>query len=215
MVRRIDPATNKESATINVGPHPAGVAVSSGAVWVATAGGPSVSRIDPTTNRVVATIRVGPKSACCSDHMSLAVGPGAVWVALPNANELVLVDPARNKVVTGVKLPFTPCGFLLADRVGVWSAGGGCADVVAHVDARTHRVVSRVYEPHAVGLGLAEGSVWAAVIDSATVDRIDPRTGRVIARLHVGGTPVRLAVGFGSVWVNDDSGRVLRIQPQR
>jgi hypothetical protein len=36
-----------------------------------------------------------------------------------------------------------------------------------------------------------------------------------VARLPVGGNPVRLAVGFGSVWVNDDNGRVLRIQPQR
>ena len=25
--------------------------------------------------------------------------------------------------------------------------------------------------------------------------------------------PVRLGVGFGSIWVNDDNGRVLRIQP--
>jgi YVTN family beta-propeller protein len=213
-VLRIDPATNKETATIHVGPHPAGFAVSPGAVWVANAGGPSISRLDPATNRVVATVRVGPKAACCSEHMSLAVVPGAVWVAVPNANELVRVDPARNRVVATVKLPYTPCASVVADRSWVWSAGGGCADVVARVDARTHKVTSRVFEPHAVGLGLFDGSVWAAVIDSANVDRIDLRTGRLVARLHVGGTPVRLGIGFGSVWVDDDSGRVLRIQPQ-
>jgi hypothetical protein len=44
------------------------------------------------------------------------------------------------------------------------------------------------------------------------VDQIDPRTGRLVARLPVGGIPVRLGVGFGSVWVNDDAGRVLRIE---
>jgi YVTN family beta-propeller protein len=214
MVLRIDPATNKQTATINVGPHPAGIAVSPGAVWVANAGGPSVSRIDPATNRVVATIRVGPKAACCSEHMSLVAVPGAIWVALPNANELVRVDPATKSVVATVKLPFTPGAYLLADRVGIWSAGGFSADVVAHIDARTRKIISRVYEPHPVGLGLSHGSVWVAAIDSANVDRIDPRTGRVVARLHVGGTPVRLGVGFGSVWVNDDNGRVLRIQPQ-
>jgi hypothetical protein len=29
------------------------------------------------------------------------------------------------------------------------------------------------------------------------------------------GLPIRIGVGFGSVWVNDDFGRVLRIKPQR
>jgi YVTN family beta-propeller protein len=213
MVLRIDPATNKVRATISAGPHPAGIAVSPGAVWVANTGDPSVSRIDPATNRLVATIRVAPRSACCAEHMALAVAPDGVWVALANANQLVRVDPSRNKVDATLKLPYTPCATLVADLTGIWSAGGGCADVVAHIDSQTHKITSRVYEPHPVGLGIADGSVWTAVIDSGNVDRIDPRSGRLVARVHVGGTPVRLAVGFGSVWVNDDHGRVLRIQP--
>ena len=214
MVKRVDPRTNKVTAAIRVEGQPLGISVGPGAVWVATSGGPGVARIDPATNRVVMTARVAPRVACCSEHMSLTAGAGGVWVAVPNANELVRIDPAGGRVVARVKLPYTPCGYLVADRVGPWSAGGGCADVVAHIDAGTHKINSRVYEPHPVGLGLANGSVWTAVIDSANVDRIDPRTGRVVARLHVGGVPVRLAVGFGSVWVNDDFGRVLRIQPQ-
>ena len=65
-----------------------------------------------------------------------------------------------------------------------------------------------------MGLAVAFGSVWVAVIGSSNVDQLDRRTGRLVARLPVGGVPVRLAVGFGSVWVNDDNGRVLRIRPQ-
>ena len=75
-VSRIDPATNKVTASIHVGPQPAEIAISPGAVWVADAGGPSVSRIDPATNRVVATIHVGPKRACCAEHMSLTASGG-------------------------------------------------------------------------------------------------------------------------------------------
>src|SRR5439155_25122147 len=67
-VSRVDPATNKVTASIHVGPQPTGIAVSRSAVWVADAGGPSVSRIDPATNRVVATIRVGSKRVCCAEH---------------------------------------------------------------------------------------------------------------------------------------------------
>ena len=52
-----------------------------------------------------------------------------------------------------------------------------------------------------------------ADLDAKTIDRIDSRTARVISRTHVGGQPIRLAAGMGSVWVRDDSGRVLRINP--
>ena len=147
--------------------------------------------------------------------MSLTAAPGALWVAVPNANRIVRVDPATDKVVATVGLPYCPEAFLVADESSVWSAGGGCANTVGRIDTRTSRLMRRLYEPHPVGLGLAFGSVWVAVIDSANVDQIDPRTGHLIARLHVGGAPVRLAVGFGSVWVDDDNGRVLRIQPRR
>jgi DNA-binding beta-propeller fold protein YncE len=213
-VARIDPATNRV-ATIRVGPQPAGIALSPSAVWVADAGGPSVSRIDPETDRVVKTIRVGPKIACCFEHMSLALTPRALWVAVPNGNKIVRIDPATNRIVGSIKLPYSPCAFLVADESGVWSAGGGCADVIGRIDPGSRILTAKVSEPHAVGLAFASGSVWAAVIDSADVDQIDPQTGRLSARLHVGGNPVRLAVGFGSVWVNDDNGRVLRIQPHR
>ena len=76
-------------------------------------------------------------------------------------------------------------------------------------------MTSTLYEPHPVGIEHAFGSVWVAVIDSRHVDQIDPRTGRLTARLRVAGIPVRLAVGFDSIWVNDDTGRVLRLKPRR
>ena len=213
-VSRIDAATNKVTASIHVGPQPDGIAISPGAVWVANAGGPSVSRIDPATNRVVATIRVGPKRDCCAEHMSLTVTGGTLWVAVPNGNEIVGIDPTTNGVVVRLRIPYTPCAYLAADRGGVWWAGGTCADKVGRIDVRTKKLTATVDEPHPVGLALAFGSVWTAVIDSADVDRIDSRTGRLIGRLHVRGTPVRLGAGFGSIWVNDDTGRVLRIQPR-
>jgi YVTN family beta-propeller protein len=214
-VSRIDPKTNKLSATIHAGPQPDGVAVSPGAVWVANAGGPSVSRIDPATNRVVTTIRVGPARACCSAHMGVISAGGAIWAAVPNANQLVRIDPATNAVTGRVELPYPPCGGFVADESTIWSAGGACADLVARLDVRTKALVGRLVEAHPVGLALAFGSLWVAVLDLGTIDQVDPRTGRLAARLPVGGTPIRLGVGFGAVWVNDGGGRVLRIAPRR
>ena len=212
-VLRVDPTTDKVTATIPVRAEPAGIATSPGAVWVADLSGPSVSRIDPVTNRVVATIRVGPLRTCCAEHMSLTVAGGKLWVAVPNGDKIVGIDLTTNRIVTRLEVPYSPCAYLAADQRDVWSAGGACADTVGQIDIRRKKPTAQVSEPHAVGLALAFGSVWAAVIDSADVDRIDPRTGQLIARLHVGGAPVRLGAGFGSIWVNDDNGRVLRVRP--
>ena len=214
-VSRIDSRTNTVTATIHIRFQPSGVAVSPGAVWIADTGGPSVTRIDPATNHVVATLRVGPNRECCAERMNLTASGDAVWVANSAANRIVRVDPRTNRVVASIKLGhFTPCGFVVADQSAVWSAGAVCTDGVARIDPRAKRVTAQLAEPHPVGVALALGSLWVASLASGDVDRIDPRTGQVVARVHVGGYPVRLGVGFGSVWVNDDKGRVLRIRPQ-
>jgi streptogramin lyase len=57
------------------------------------------------------------------------------------------------------------------------------------------------------------GSVWVADLGARQIVRVNPKTGRIVARLGLRGFPVRLAVGFGALWVRDDTGRVLRIKP--
>ncbi|PWU25360.1 MAG: hypothetical protein C5B48_01685 [Candidatus Rokuibacteriota bacterium] len=214
-VIRIDPSDNSVAATIAVGPQPEGIATTPGAVWVVNKGEPSVSRIDPATNQVVATIRIGPAHACCSQHMALAAGAGAVWASLPDRNTVVRIDPATNAVAARIRLSEQPCAFLVADSRTVWSAGGHCAARVMRIDPKTNRQSGTVGRALVAPLGLAVGfgSLWVADLDAKAIDRINPRTARVVARLPVGGNPVRLAVGFGSVWVRDDAGRVLRIKP--
>ena len=46
-------------ATIDVGDHPTGMAITGGSVWVANFEDDNVQRIDIATNRVIATIPVG------------------------------------------------------------------------------------------------------------------------------------------------------------
>ena len=213
-VSRIDPRTNAVIATIKVGPQPRQVAVSRGAVWVANGGGPSVSRIDPSTNNVVATIRLGPASAA-SELLSVTAGGGAVWVGVPNLNAVVRIDPATNAVVSTIRVG-QPCGFLAAGGNAVWAAGAHCGNYVTRISPHSNRRVGQVkgYLLAPIGLALGFGSLWIADLDARTIDRVNPRTGRIVARLRVGGLPIRLGTGFGSVWVRDDSGRVLRIKPQ-
>jgi YVTN family beta-propeller protein len=212
-VSRIDPTTYKVRATIRVGKRPLGLAVTADAVWVANADVPSLSRIDPATNTVVKTIRLGPPTACCALHMGVWAAGGAVWVAVPNGNALARIDPATNHK-TVIKLDFPPCAFVDADESTVWSAGGGCADVVARIDVNTSKL-AKLVEPHPIGLAIAFGNVWVAALGSHNIDQIDLQTNEVVARLPVNGAPIQLLAGFGSVWVHDDQGRVLRIAPRR
>jgi YVTN family beta-propeller protein len=78
-VWRIDLRTNQLIATIVVGDHPSGIALSPGAVWVASADG-TVSRIDPSAaqglGRVVQTIRTGGTPS------GITFGDGVVWVTI-------------------------------------------------------------------------------------------------------------------------------------
>ena len=66
-----------------------------------------------------------------------------------------------------------------------------------------------------INVGLGFGSLWVSDLDASSVLRVDPHTRRIIGKLPVGGIPVLLTVGLGSIWVRDDTGHVLRIAPRR
>jgi YVTN family beta-propeller protein len=229
VVARVDPTTSKVTATIPVGESPDGIASSPGAVWVAnhgTSSGPSVSRIDPATNQVVATISVGPAAACCSDHMAVTAAAGSVWVTVPNNGAVVRIDQATNAVIAAIRmsgaLDDRPCAGIAVSQDSAWVAGGHCDNVITRIDLLTNKAAGKVSgSASPIGVGLAFGSLWVADLDARAVERVDPRTRRIIGSLPVGksGVPVWLTIGFGSIWVrneaSDNTGRVLRIAPAR
>jgi streptogramin lyase len=50
-----------------------------------------------------------------------------------------------------------------------------------------------------LGLAAGDGHLWVTATDAGEILRIDPATG-VIARAHVGGSPLGIAVTAGQVW---------------
>jgi len=88
-VSRIDPATNKVVATIEVGvPGPGGdIAVGEGSVWV-TAFEYPLSRIDPSTNKVAQQFYGKGGDA-------IRVGRGSVWLSNLEAGNVWRIDPRR------------------------------------------------------------------------------------------------------------------------
>ena len=87
-VSRVDPKTNKVTATIKTGVTGAGgsIAIGEGSVWLSAAGMP-LTRLDPTTNKMVQQFQ-GPGGG------ALAVGLKSLWFSA-TATAMWRVDPRR------------------------------------------------------------------------------------------------------------------------
>ena len=52
-----------------------------------------------------------------------------------------------------------------------------------------------------VGIAAADGAVWVAASTAGLVDRIDPGSNRVVARVPVHGSPHGVAAAGSDAWV--------------
>jgi DNA-binding SARP family transcriptional activator/streptogramin lyase len=91
---------------------------------------------------------------------------------------------------------------------------------VAMIDPTTDRLVAAVpVGANAVGLTIADGSVWVINQDDRTLMRIDLHTRKLIRTIALDGSPTGIASGDGSIWtlnaVSSDSTRaeVTRVSP--
>ncbi|MGH9278849.1 MAG: hypothetical protein ACRD12_12195 [Acidimicrobiales bacterium] len=211
-VSRVDPATARVTARLEVG-SPRGLAAGKGAVWVANGQDDgTLSRIDPKSMRVSATIKVPahPEETLPipQDPGDVAIGEGGVWVTDRRVGTVSRVDPGSNRVT------------LIRDRMGLDSTGVAAGE--AHVwvvstlglhrldpDKRFPDRFDVVDMPSGVAVG--KGAMWVSNFGNDTLARIDPRTGRRTRAIELQESPVGLALGFGSVWVVGSQGLLSRV----
>jgi len=216
-VTRIDLASGRRVATIPVGRAPLDLAATSGAVWVANAGGggDSVARIDPRTNR-----RVGRPVRTGASPQSLATGGGSLWVANHDVATVTRIELASGKVVADIPVPSEP--HRVAYGAGAVWVGNWHDNSVSRIDPATNRVVGSpisIGPHHAGNLVVGAGGVWVtsdyrenAAAEDVVVVRIDPQANRAVETIAVGGHPIDVAATQGAVWVSvADPGTVLRI----
>jgi virginiamycin B lyase len=214
-VVRVDPASGRITARIRVPNGPAQLAVARDAVWVLCPPDNSVSRIDPAANRVVATVPVGRSAT------GLAVAAGSVWVASNLDDTVTRIDQAGNRVVATVPVGREPTGLVTAGG-GVWVALPA-REGLGRIDPAGNRVrFVPVPRCCAGGLAAGEGALWA--IWDGTLVRLDPATGRALARVTISQAgavyPYQVAVAGGAVWVASASTEVgtpqllWRVDPQ-
>jgi protein kinase-like protein len=225
---RIDPATSKVEAVVDVGLKPSATAVGGRSVWVYSSDGSSVSEIDAATTDALHTTEVTgrPGDLGASAGPVLAADRGGAW--------LVGVDLRGRALLTRILTEGRGKRVYVLDHepraVGV---GYGAVWVVlrdardsqvlridpdtGEVDKRTRFSASSPIDGLAVGLG----SVWVVASSTGMLYRIDPRsahvTGRVDLLAHdLLARAARPVVALGSIWVGlSDSGGGTRVVDPR
>jgi YVTN family beta-propeller protein len=154
IVSRIDLATGRIVAQIEVGNGASGLAVGAGSVWVANSNDGTVSRIDPT-NIVTATIPVGHGPA------GVAAGAGGIWVTNYFDGTVARIDSATNTVVASVQVGEGPLG-VAATPKAVWVANSGSGSV-SRVDPASGDVRTIPTGARPERIAVAGDSVWVTV----------------------------------------------------
>jgi hypothetical protein len=207
---RINPATNKVNAVIDVGPRPSETAVGGRSVWVYNDDGPSVSEVDAVTATVLHMTKL---AATPSRRPDVFAGP--VLAADPAGAWLVGADqrgrPYLTRVFSG---PRGKREYVLPGDPRAVAVGFGAVWVIVHrardnellrIAPTTGKVVKRTrFRSSPIdGLAAGLGSVWVTASSSGVLYRINPRSA------HVSGTPIdmvgaiaRPEVVLGSIWVS-------------
>ncbi|HEY2959826.1 MAG TPA: hypothetical protein VGM21_16710 [Actinomycetota bacterium] len=165
---RVDPASNKVTARVNLPEDPLAVAASRDEVWVATTEGGAI-RVDTGSNRVARVLRGGPQGVA----QTVAVGAGAVWLANPGDGSVARLDPGDPE---GVRV-------IGVDAATLLTIGGGAVWAVATNDQTVVRIdpadnavrggfpVSFVHAVQSIAYG--DESLWV-VQGASTLLRLDP-----------------------------------------
>jgi serine/threonine-protein kinase len=194
------------------GYEPLSVAVGPGAVWVAakSATKEAVLRISPSTGTVLATVPLHG-----ADIQSIAVGDGAVWALQGGA--ITRIDPATARITGTAALPAQDVAQIAVGDGGVWATmrppNGG--NVLVRIDPHTLRVTTTIPAPSSQGsaslthLVLGDGALWWSGTDSGTIWRVDPKTGKIVATIHITPPastfdaigPLQITAGADAIWV--------------
>jgi serine/threonine-protein kinase len=196
---RIDPATDKVIAVIDVGSHPAVAAAGGRSVWVYNKYSATISEVDTRTNRVVRTTSTHGSipARCCSVFAGpvLAADASGAWFVNGGSYDQprlthIPAGGGRNRVYP---LDLTPTGVAVGGDA-VWVVGHrGPEHQVLRIDPATGRVTATTRFPARArvdSIAFGFGRVWVISSQTATAYRIDPRSARRSAAV-VAGTSTR------------------------
>jgi ABC-type transport system substrate-binding protein len=195
----VNPRTRTVAARVRLPGVPSDVVFDRRSAWALLGDQQQVAQIDVKRHTVTRTVKLPFPAG------GIAIGGGAVFVTERDGAPGVARISTRTGRVTarwtvetrGVRSS-EPSG-IAAGAGSVWLARG--AEVV-RVDAGSGRVRHRFpLTLTATLLQFAAGDLWAASSENGRVEKIDPATDRIVARVTLHGWLSAMAVAGGSVWV--------------
>jgi len=164
----IDIATNKVTATVNVGGLPYGVAVTGKYLYVTNEGNNNISVIETTTNNAAATVNAGTMP------LGIAISPDGtkLYVANYGSNDVYVIDTATKAVISKITVEDNPWGIVISpDGTKVYVTNYG-SNTVSVIDTATNTVTATVNVgryPYALGQFIGKSApiiTWNQPADS-------------------------------------------------
>ena len=190
-VQGIDPSTGQPAATVDGGSW---MFLEGDELWVQKGAELVLVRVDPVTGRELERFEGIP-------GFSVAKDGDTVW-GFDEAGDVVQVDMATGEVLGSVDVPEEPKQIVLAaDSVWVICDTGSA---LVRIDPKTYEVVDTIdvgFGP--VELELGFDSLWVRNRQHE-LDRIDPATGDVVAKIpgFASSPSLGLSFGGGYVWAS-------------
>jgi virginiamycin B lyase len=198
-VHRIDPATNKLVATVELAGQPcSGLAVGFGSVWIPLCGKPAaLAKVDAARNVVSAVFQAGP----AAPEAGITTSADSVWLVTDKEGSLARIDPDTGIIRQVVRVPAGSYNPRFYDgRVWVTRADG--AEITA-VEASTGAVLGTTQTgPGPRFLASGAGSIWTFNQGDGSLSRIDVHSRQLLQTIPLG-TPGRggdIAFGGGLIW---------------
>ena len=207
----------------------------SGHIWAANGGAPGHTPLGVPPGTILdygpgptwATVRVGPSLNGSEEQTTIATdGSGyAIWAGNQNSETVRQIDASLRTTLLTVH-GVAPGGLAVVGDSSagdtVW-ASDPVRSIVARIDERARRIVSRIHVPgEPTRLAADDRAVWVVTRGHGhAVWRIDPLTNKPVTAIPLPVTPWRIAVGAGAVWVTgyrmtrrgSRGARVIRIDP--
>jgi len=165
VLSRIDPASDKVAAEVEVPANSAGVTYGEGAVWVTTPDKNLLTGVDPKTNRVIFTVEVGPQPRF------VTTGAGSVWTLNQGDGTVSRVDAKTGKLVTNIEAGIPGSGGELAFGNGhVWATAVQIP--ISEIDPAVNQVVRQWTGAGGDSIRVGQGSVWLSNLREQNLWRI-------------------------------------------
>lgn len=156
---RVDAATTKISARVDLHQPLDGVALGEGSVWAISGPAASLFRLDPRTQHVT-RIPIAASSGFESPYpLEVAVGEGWVWVLNGNTATVTKVDPAQGTPAATISLGVERGPARLV--IGAGAAWVASSDgTLSRIDPATNAVHAVSVAPGLRDVAVAAGRVW-------------------------------------------------------